>query len=161
MEGFFIIVILAGILGLYTLTRSGSNPNVVTKPAKAQTGSQKAKTKVYVPYGYFQVTIFTYDGSSLPALSPDKLIDLRYHAKPKTLRSVYTGTVSDCPNYLTYEGHIIGCIFNESATEQLDRISKKKSVHIYATSLGKDAQYGFPRLITKLPSREDMYRLAQ
>ena len=134
---------------------AGTNPNAVKKPTKKVT-----KTICRIPYGYFKVTIFTYDGTWLPKLGKNDLVELRYHPYPKRIRSIYTDTVSDCPNYLTYDGHVIGTIFDENAAYQLNAISEKKSVHIYAESLGYD-QGGFPRLITKLPSRADMAALAK
>lgn len=144
-----VIIIIGGMLSKFA---AGENPNDVKAPAQTPI--------ISVERGNDSPTIFCYDGSSLPTLEWQETIRLRYHASPRRIRSIYTGTVSDCPNYLTYEGSVIGCIFDVSYTRYLDKLAERGKVYIYAVACGYNKR-GWPQLFASLPSERRLEQLSR
>lgn len=104
-------------------------------------------------------TIFCYDGRSLPKLAWHEYVKLRYHAEPIRIRSIYTGTVSDCDSYLTYDGHVIGSIF-DPCIRHLDKLAQKQAVYIYGQAHGYNKR-GWPQLFASLPSERRLMQLSR
>lgn len=143
------IIIIGGLLSKFA---TGKNPNDTKAPAQTPI--------ISVERGNDSPTIFCYDGSALPTLEWQETIRLRYHASPRRIRSIYTGTVSDCPNYLTYEGSVIGCIFDVSYTRYLDKLAERGKVYIYAVACGYN-KGGWPQLFASLPSERRLEQLSR
>ena len=146
---FAAIIIIGGLLSKFA---AGENPNDAKAPAQTPI--------ISVERGNDSPTIFCYDGSALPALEWQETIRLRYHASPRRIRSIYTGTVSDCPNYLTYEGSVVGCIFDVSYTRYLDKLAERGKVYIYVVACGYNKR-GWPQLFASLPSKRRLAQLAK
>lgn len=153
MEGFFIIVILAVILGLYTMTRAGTNPTEVKK-------QHKKSDSLTLNKGSNSVTIFCYDARSLPHLEWHEVVRLRYHSAEIRQTSIYTGTSRWCSNYLTFEGANIGSLAEDSCIPYLDKLAQHRKVYIYATACGYNKR-GWPQLFASLPSNRTLAKLTQ
>lgn len=111
----------------------------------AQDSVSDSKPPLTVPLGKYRQTLYTYDWRGLERLTAGDTVLLRFDPAPCTLKSVYTGTVSDAPCSFTYNGKRIGCIFGSYTLDALQALAETNAVSAYAVCKAWN-RAGYPEL---------------